>query len=106
MQLAESKKDAPPKRWPHNLLSLEGDLQEANRRILMTQNLYFAGGGGEDHIFIRVYLLLPPSTPFLLNGNQTHASRGLGPFICIVTVILRFAAKKQSIKFASKEGKE
>lgn len=41
---------------------------------------------------------LPPSLPFLQNGDQTRVPRGLGHFVCILTDILRFAAKRQSIK--------
>ena len=44
------------------------------------------------------YFRLLPSLPSLPNGDQTCVSRGLGHFVCILTVILRFAAKRQSIK--------
>lgn len=37
----------------------------------------------------------PASLLVLLNGNQMHVSRGLGQFVCILTVTLRFAAKRK-----------
>lgn len=63
----------------------------------MTQTGIALCSGGGDCISLKYFLLLL-SPPFLLNGNQTHVSRGLSHFVCILTVILRFAAKRQSIK--------
>lgn len=53
--------------------------------------------GGGAHTFTCVWLLSLP-LPFPLSGDETHVSRGLGHFVCILTLILRFAAKRQSIK--------
>lgn len=55
-------------------------------------------GGGEGTTSSLKYFLPPPSLPSLPDGDQTHVSRRLGHFVCILTVILRFATKRQSIK--------
>lgn len=62
----------------------------------MIQSLH-CDGIGEGATSSFKYFLLPPSLPSLPNGDQTHVSRGLGRFVCKLTVILR-SAKRQSIK--------
>lgn len=53
---------------------------------------------GEGALGLRVSSSLLLSLSFLPSGDQTYVSRGLGHFVCILTVILRFAAKRQCIK--------
>lgn len=89
-------------KWPHNFLPLERDLWEINGRIPA-----FCRGVGKGAVpSLSTASFLPPSLTFLLNGDWTPVSRGLSHFVCILTVILRFAAERQFIKvFPLKRGR-